>query len=265
MRQFIALILFSNLAISECGEFEAESPLDRGWGEKIEWRTLENGLKEAKKSDTPIMLLIYKTWCGACKALKPDFANSQEIADLSKYFVMVNVEDEEEPKEEKYRPDGRYIPRILFLSAEGEVMKEFYNENGKHKDTKYYYGKTSEIIDSMKSVLKKTKGSDVLKEMEEPARKSNPLARGFGDRIDWVTFEDGLKKIKQSGKWMLLLIHKTWCGSCKALKPKLADSKEFAEMSRHFVMVNTEDEEEPKGSQFVVDGEYIPRVLFLSK
>lgn len=23
-------------------------------------------------------------------------------------------------------------------------MKEFYNENGKHKDTKYYYGKTSE-------------------------------------------------------------------------------------------------------------------------
>ena len=36
-------------------------------------------------------------------------------------------------------------------------------------------------------------------------------------------------------------------------------------MSRHFVMANTEDEEEPKGSQFIVDGEYIPRVLFLSK
>ena len=23
-------------------------------------------------------------------------------------------------------------------------MEEFYNENGRHKDTKYYYGKTSE-------------------------------------------------------------------------------------------------------------------------
>lgn len=98
-------------------------------------------------------------------------------------------------------------------------MKEFYNENGKHKDTKYYYGKTSEskcrkesgiliwivdllsrngiltvyffiVIDSMKSVLKKIKGSDVLKEMEEPARKSNPLARGEEsvDSCCWYTF-----------------------------------------------------------------------------
>ena len=96
---------------------------------------------------------------------------------------------------------------LCFSAAEGEVMKEFYNENGKHKETKYYYGKTSEskwrkkcgdliivnmgtwlfvclfglsftVIDSMKSVLKKTKGSDILKEIEEPAVKSNPLARG---------------------------------------------------------------------------------------
>ena len=31
------------------------------------------------------------------------------------------------------------------------------------------------------------------------------------------------------------------------------------------MMVNTEDEEEPQGSQFIVDGEYVPRVLFMSK
>lgn len=81
MRQLLALVLFSNLAICKCSEFEAESPLDRGmecldsrydftslkavrinvlsdsalnlnfsgWGEKIEWKTLEDGLKAAKK------------------------------------------------------------------------------------------------------------------------------------------------------------------------------------------------------------------------
>ena len=33
---------------------------------------------------------------------------------------------------------------LYSAAADGEVMEEFYNENGKHKDTKYYYGKTSE-------------------------------------------------------------------------------------------------------------------------
>lgn len=40
------------------------------------------------------------------------------------------------------------------------------------------FGLSFTVIGSMKSVLKKTKGSDVLKEIEEPAVKSNPLARG---------------------------------------------------------------------------------------
>jgi len=38
------------------------------------------------------------------------------IAKLAPLFEMVNVIDEEEPQDEKFRPDGVYYPRIMFMS-----------------------------------------------------------------------------------------------------------------------------------------------------
>ncbi|KXJ15023.1 Thioredoxin domain-containing protein 12 [Exaiptasia diaphana] len=179
--------------------------LDKGWGNEIKWMGLQQAKTEATKSNKPIMVLITKSWCGACKALKPKFAESKNIAALSKHFLMVHLEDEEEPKGEEFQVDGRYIPRVFFLGADGKIMKDIINTNGKHvKEFKYYYGKVSQIVSSMKTALNKL---NILFE--------DGLSRGFGDNINWVAYKDGLQQAEESKKSLLLLIHKSWCGACK--------------------------------------------------
>lgn len=88
---------------------------DNGFGNNYVWAgSLESGLQIATHHRKPLMVIIHKSWCTACRNLKPKFANSSEIQTLSKNFVMVNLIDEDEPKSNVFAPDGSYIPRYLF-------------------------------------------------------------------------------------------------------------------------------------------------------
>ena len=86
-------------------------------------------------------------------ALKPKVASNEDVAELSKQFIMVNAEDDEEPEGEEFSPDGGYIPRILFLASNGEVKPDVHNEGGNPK-YKYYYSNANQVADAMKSALK---------------------------------------------------------------------------------------------------------------
>ncbi|XP_030844750.1 thioredoxin domain-containing protein 12 [Strongylocentrotus purpuratus] len=105
-----------------------------------------------------MMLVNHKTWCGACKALKPKFAASEEILKLSSDFVMVNVEDDEEPEGSQFQPDGGYIPRILFLNSDGVVQPDLINTLG-NPQYKFFYSNALMVTEAMKSAVKALGGS----------------------------------------------------------------------------------------------------------
>ena len=48
--------------------------------------------------------------------------------------------------------DCRYIPRVLFLTPEGQVMTDMKNEGGSDQ-YKYYYHSPSDIVNTMKRVI----------------------------------------------------------------------------------------------------------------
>ncbi|CAL1532157.1 unnamed protein product [Lymnaea stagnalis] len=122
------------------------------WGRNIRWVSLKEGQKLAREQKKPAMVVITKTWCRACKALRPQFASNKEIEKMSNDFIMINLEDDDEPKGIDLQPDGTYYPRVVFLDHNGSVMRNvMYKKTGGYK---YYYPHATAIAHNMKEVLK---------------------------------------------------------------------------------------------------------------
>jgi len=139
------------IATTGLADDESSESKGHGFGEKYDWVPYAEAYTKSKELNKPVMMVIHKSWCGACKSLGPKFAASEPILEMSDKFVMVNVVDDEEPKSDVYTPDGGYIPRTLFLDSDGKLL-DIINESGNPK-YKYFYQDDTAIVDSMKKAL----------------------------------------------------------------------------------------------------------------
>jgi len=137
--------------------------LSRGFSDKIAWvHGLDKAKELAREEDKPIVALIHKTWCGACKALKKDFqaggAGVDKVVQLSKNYVMVNLEDDESEGKKELEPEGAgYIPRVVFFDSQGNARSDI--KSGANPAYAYFYPNAASLGDAMESALGKLKSS----------------------------------------------------------------------------------------------------------
>uniref|UniRef100_A0A1I7WHH3 Thioredoxin domain-containing protein n=1 Tax=Heterorhabditis bacteriophora TaxID=37862 RepID=A0A1I7WHH3_HETBA len=179
--------------------------LSNGFRSEIKWVEWSKATGVAKDLNKPIFFLIHKTWCGACKGLQREFnssPNADDLIKLSENFVMVNVEDNEEPDDIKYAPDGGYIPRILFLASQLLVLIIFQlifthsdtdgnplmvNNEKKYKNNKYFYPLVPQVIQGMERALQEFEA--VSKEQKVNVKKQKEIGTITNLKITFLVID----------------------------------------------------------------------------
>ncbi|XP_069771924.1 anterior gradient protein 3-like [Narcine bancroftii] len=136
---FISAIIFLFALTSNPATAIKKRPpqtLSRGWGDDLTWvQTYEEGLFKSKKSNKPLMIIHHLEECKYCKALKEAFAASREIQEMAdKDFIMLNLMHETNDK--NLAPDGKYVPRIIFIDPSLTVRADI---GGRYSNRLYTY------------------------------------------------------------------------------------------------------------------------------
>lgn len=106
-------------------------------------------------NDKPILMVIRKSWCIPCMALKDeldDAEKSASVAGLSGSFIMVDAADVDEPVHASFAPDGKYIPRVIFLDSAGKVRPDIKCGIDMKPRYQYYYSSAGQVAESMERV-----------------------------------------------------------------------------------------------------------------
>lgn len=121
--------------------------------EGIAWRPLDAGLAEAKQSGKHVMLVVYTGWCPHCRNYSKIFSD-ERVAEAAKKFVMIRInQDTNREEASRFVPDGQYIPRTMFLTSEGELMKDIKAREDKFQ---YFYREDdpAQVLGAMARVAK---------------------------------------------------------------------------------------------------------------
>jgi thiol:disulfide interchange protein len=104
-------------------------------GAEIAWREVGPGIREASRTGKPVVMLFHASWCGSCKRYRAVWKDPGVVA-ASKSLVMILVDVDKDPDANgAFSPDGTYVPRTIFYTAEGDVMKDAVGKDPEYPHT----------------------------------------------------------------------------------------------------------------------------------
>lgn len=95
----------------------------------VRWHDVPTGIRESSSTGRPVIMVFHASWCSSCKRYREVWRDPGVVA-ASKSFVMILVDVDKNPDiNGAFAPDGTYVPRTLFLSAEGDVLSQYHGKD----------------------------------------------------------------------------------------------------------------------------------------
>ena len=82
-------------------------------------------------------------------------------------------------------------------------------------------------------------------------------------QLNWLSYEEGIQKLKSTGKRGIFIIYADWCPTCKEYSI-LFRKPEVVNALKDLVLIRANmDEEKAVSEMYDYDGEYVPRTFAL--
>eukprot|EP00929_Paragymnodinium_shiwhaense_P045968 TRINITY_DN23435_c0_g1_i1.p1 TRINITY_DN23435_c0_g1~~TRINITY_DN23435_c0_g1_i1.p1 ORF type:complete len:476 (+),score=117.97 TRINITY_DN23435_c0_g1_i1:109-1536(+) len=260
------------------------------YNEEVDWKDdLTEALELQKVEKKPLMALIYSDHCPVCHNLRDSLTppkGGPAFVKASKNYIMVMTK--EPPNTDDWAPDGRYVPRIMFVKdgvPDPAVINHVQpRSDGYHytytseralvltmdlfAETQYGIGAPDEGDDEYEAdQVPETPGQatpEVVPEVEGGADEYDDTIQ-YNSKVDWEEdIEAAIQRQKVEDKPMMVLFYGDHCPTCHRLAVGVSPphGSAFAKVSRDFIMVKTKAGH-PEEGNWGPDGFYIPRVLFV--
>ena len=213
--------------------------------ESINWTSgLLTALETANKENKIIMIDIYADWCDWCKKLDEETYKDLEVIELSKKFVNLKVNTDNDLLDfqalnEVFGITG--IPVILFINSDGELI---------HRIDGYIDAETF-----------KTQ----VREIKIPEEKNKVIEEG----IKWENdLESAFILANSENKIIMVDVYADWCGWCKRLDEDTYSNSEIIELSKNLINLkidsdNNKSDFDLLNKEFEITG--LPAILFMDK